>query len=98
MIDLTLRIDQTSGDPVEHQVSATARDILMWERTTKGASLQKFLADPKMEDLYQVAYKCAWRLQIFRGTFEEFSELVDVDFDLDDLQDQAQEDPSPPTP
>ncbi len=92
MIDFELSID---GQEEKIKVTATARDVLTWEKTTKGGSLIELLANPKMADLYKVAHLAAWRQKVFQGTLAEFEERCDVDFDLEELQDGDDASPDP---
>lgn len=80
MIDFKLTPD--GGDTYE--VKATTRDILQWERTTKGASLKKLMEELHMADLYKVAHFAARRTQQFTGSLQELQDTTDLVFDLED--------------
>lgn len=68
----------------EYQVDATSRDILNWEKTTKGASLGKFESDPQITDVYKIAHFAARRTGLFTGTLQEFESGVDIEFEKDE--------------
>lgn len=57
MIEFVLTND--AGE--EHKLTAKPRDILNWERTTKGAKFSDFENGVSLEDLYKVAYLAAKR-------------------------------------
>lgn len=88
MIDFVVRPD--GGDA--YRVTATARDILQWERTTKGASFAALMRDMRFTDLYKVAYYASRRLGHFTGSLAEFEASVDLvhDDDADDEPDPTQ--------
>lgn len=92
MIDFELSID---GQEEKIKVTATARDVLMWEKTTKGASMLELLGNPKMSDLYRVAHLASWRQKLFQGTLAEFEERCDVEFDVEEIQDGDDATPDP---
>lgn len=95
---ITLRIVPDDGTP--YLVTATARDILVWEKTSKDKkSFQDLVRDPKLEDLYRVAHLASWRQGLYTGTLAEFEKSVEVegvtDDDLeDDAPDPTQQGPS----
>jgi len=62
----------------EYQVTVGPRDILKWERTVKGASLIKLQQNMQYEDLYHIAYLASVRQGLFAGSFELFTETVDL--------------------
>lgn len=75
------KVFQDGHPPVE--VRATSRDVAMWERTNKGASLHLLQSELKMSDLYKVAYNACQREGVFAGSLKEFENDVDLDV-LDD--------------
>jgi hypothetical protein len=78
MFDFTITPD--SGEPF--QVTAGSRDVLTWERTTKGASLATLASGMKIGDMYRIAHIASRRLGLFNGdlaTFEESCEITEAD-------------------
>ena len=82
------RITPDNGDTYE--VTSTTRDILMWERTTKGAAAFQ-LQEPTMGALYRIAHLASQRTGQFSGTLKDFEESVDLEV-------AGEEDPDPTQP
>lgn len=90
------------------RVVATSRDIAMWERTTKGASMARLEADLHMTDLVAVAHRACLRRGVWTGDLEAFREQVDItpidvakeaaEKAAGERDDQTGEDESGPTP
>jgi hypothetical protein len=93
MFKVTIERDQT-GEKFE--LTVTARDILMWERTTKGASLAGFQDNARMTDMYAMAFFAAKRAGVLEsGTLlKTFETDYDVDFNHDDVADGEGKDES----
>lgn len=83
MFKFTVKPDD--GDP--YTATATSRDVVSWEKTTKNRSLAD-LSEPKMADLYGLAHVAVRRLGLFDGDRQEFERSVDLEF-------QADEEPDP---
>lgn len=84
----------SGGEPVI--VEADSRDILMWEKTTKGASFGDLGKTLRMSDLYRISYLAAKRLKVLPdGVVNEaqFAErfLVAVEADKDEGEDEETE-------
>jgi hypothetical protein len=79
---------------ITEKIVGTSRDVLQWERRNKGASAGALSRDPKMTDLYKIAYLAAVRLGRWGGTEAEFMESVDIE-SLDDDGD-GEADPTRP--
>lgn len=90
---LNFRVMPDGGEPYE--VTATTRDILKWERTTKGASFHGLQRDMHIADLYRCAYYAAQRLGLFAGSAVAFEDTCDIDI-LDDQEEEP--DPTQPAP
>ncbi|TKG58050.1 hypothetical protein [Prauserella endophytica] len=86
MIDFKIRPD--GGEPFE--VTATTRDILNWEKVTKGASLKQLMEDLHAGDLYKVAHFASKRTQQFTGTLQEFEQSCDLEFEIEEEKDPTQ--------
>ena len=76
MIDFTIKPD--AGD--EYDITATSRDVLMWEKTTKGAVFSKLMEQLTMVDLFKVAYFACKRQGMFAGTQAEFEATHELAF------------------
>lgn len=83
MIEFKIKPD--GGEPFA--VTATTRDILNWEKVTKGASLKQLMDNLHTADLYKVAHFAARRTQQFTGTLQEFEQSCDLDFEIEEEQD-----------
>ncbi|MCW6008504.1 hypothetical protein K1W54_28765 [Micromonospora sp. CPCC 205371] len=75
------------------EVTAGSRDVLKWERTTKGASFKGIAEDLKMTDMYKVAWIAAKRQGLYEGTLAEFEDDCEIDFEETD-----EPDPTRPAP
>lgn len=71
----TFKVTPDGGDT--YTVESNTRDILRWERTTKGASASQ-LEEPTMAALYKIAHLAATRTGDFSGSLKEFEESVDI--------------------
>lgn len=78
----------------EYTVTATTRDIMKWEKTTRGASFAKLQLEQKITDLYRIAFLASTRQGLYSGTAEEFEAECDLDMLNDDEDESA--DPFPP--
>ncbi|WP_188193445.1 hypothetical protein [Nonomuraea sp. SYSU D8015] len=74
MIDFTVTPD--NGEP--YDVKAGSRDVLVWEKTSKGRSFQSLMNDLRMEDMYKLAHFAAKRQGLFEGTLKEFEETCEL--------------------
>lgn len=71
----------THDDGTEHKVTAKPRDILFWERTTKGAKFSDFEHGVTLDALYSVAFIAAKRTEpeLFAGLSKaDFEATYDV--------------------
>lgn len=89
MITFTL----TPDDGEEFEVTATSRDVYMWERVYQGKSLGQLKANLLMGDLYALAHLACKRQRQYVGKFEDFEASHDLDF-KEDKQNGAG--PTPP--
>lgn len=62
-----------------YDVTATTRDIMNWEKTTRGASFAKLQLEQKMTDLYRIAFIASSRQGLYSGNAAEFEEECDLD-------------------
>ncbi|PXY17347.1 hypothetical protein [Prauserella flavalba] len=86
---LKLTLTPDNGDPIE--VESSSKDILNWERTTKGASFGSFIDNMHLADLYKIAWFAARRINAFGGTLKEFEETYELDLDRKDEDDDEDE-------
>lgn len=64
------------SDPYE--IVATSRDVLLWEKTTKGKAFQELMERLAMVDMYKIAHFAAKREGRFTGPLSEWEESVDL--------------------
>ena len=79
-IDFTVKPD--GGE--QYSVKATSRDVVVFEKVSKGRTLVNLLEERAFTDLYRLAHIASKRQGMFTGTLQEFEETVDLDFDLED--------------
>lgn len=83
MFTITVRPD--GGEPFE--VVATSRDVVNWERVTKGASITKLRDAATYTDVYRIAHFAVQRTQQWAGTLDEFMATCDIEFEHEDEPD-----------
>jgi len=71
------KITPDGGETVE--VTAAARDVLQWEKTTKGVSLGMLQSTLRMTDMYGIAFFAAKRTGAFTGSRESFESTCDLE-------------------
>lgn len=92
----TFKLEPDDGEAF--QVTATSRDVLVWERTTRGASLAALLRDRRMADLYRIAHAAGRRTGLVTVELAEFERTHDLVF-VDDEDDESEgPDPTQPAP
>jgi hypothetical protein len=69
-----------------HELTASSRDIVNWEKTTRGASMNQ------LKDLYKIAYFAAKRSGVWDGNEQSFVETYDLEVDAE--QDDESQDPT----
>ncbi|WP_320067867.1 hypothetical protein [Micromonospora sp. RTGN7] len=94
MYDFILRPDG-DGEPIT--VTAGSRDVLQFERTTKGATLSQLLVQPKMADLYKLAHLAARRTQVFPGSLQDLEAGWELEFTETEAVDPTNGEASPAT-
>lgn len=67
----------TPDDGTEYEVTATPRDVLLWERQVRGAKFANF-ASPSYEDIYGLAFFASKRQRLFDSNRKDFEELCEV--------------------
>lgn len=95
---ITLTVTPDHGD--EYTVTATSRDILTWEKTTKGdKTFIDLINSPSLVDLYRVAHLASWRQGLTTAkNLQEFEATCEVTAGLEDDEDQEDEVPDPTHP
>jgi hypothetical protein len=90
---ITLTVTPDNGEAYE--VTATSRDVLTWEKTTKGnKSFVDLMNSPNLMDLYKVAHLASWRQGLYTGNFQSFEETCEVTAAVEaDDPDPTQSDP-----
>ena len=89
---ITFRVAPDAGDAYE--VTAGARDVLVWERTTKGAVFSELAESQSMVDMYKLAHIASRRQGLFPGTLQQFEETCD----LEAIDKEPDVDPTQPEP
>ena len=94
---ITLKITPDNGEPFT--VTATARDVFAWEKTTKGnKSFLDLINEPTLVDLYRVAHLACWRQGLFTGNQQEFEATCEVQGGAEDEAEDEVPDPTQPAP
>jgi hypothetical protein len=83
----------TPDDGESFEVKATTRDVLKWERTTKGAKFSDIADGMKITDMYKIAWLASGRQNLFNGTLADFEDSVDLEF-----EEEEEPDPTQPAP
>lgn len=82
----------------EYEVEVKPRDVLTWEKTTKGGkSINEWLVDPDYVNAYKLVHLAVWRQGLFKGSLKEFEaqhEIEGIGKD-DEEPDPTQSDQSP---
>lgn len=76
---IEFHVSPDGGEPYE--VTATSRDVYIWEKLGKGRTLAQLKDNLQMADMYQLAHLASKRQQLFTGSLEEFTDTVDLDFE-----------------
>lgn len=93
----TFKVVPETGSPFI--VKAGTRDVLAWEKTTKGnKSYAQLLAEPNLVDYYRICHIAAWRQQLFTGTLKEFEDSHDIDLATGEDRDEQDPEPDPTRP
>lgn len=82
----------TDDSATSHELKATSRDVVNWERTTRGASMNQLKDVMRYTDLYKIAYFAAKRHGIWDGSEQGFVDTWDLDVEAD--QADESEDPT----
>lgn len=95
---ITLKVIPDNGD--EYVVTATSRDVLTWEKTTKGdRSFVDLLQSPTLVDFYKVAWIASWRQGLTsvknQQEFEATCEVEGIDAEEDGEPDPTRPEASP---
>jgi hypothetical protein len=80
MIDFTCVVE--GGD--RYEVKATARDILIWEKTGAKRSFTELMQTLPLADLYWIAHLASKRKGLFEGNLNQFEQTVDLEFGVAD--------------
>lgn len=89
----TFTVTPDGGAPYE--VTATSRDVLHWERITKGKTALSLAENGSMADLYSVCHLAAQRRGLYSGSRDEFEQTNDIE-PHDDEEGDGEPDPTPP--
>ncbi|MBK1785136.1 hypothetical protein [Prauserella cavernicola] len=90
---LKITLTPEHGDAID--IETNSRDVLNWERTTKGASFGSFVDDMHIVDLYKIAWYASRRLGEYSGPLKEFEQAFDLEVDrASDDEDDDELDPT----
>jgi hypothetical protein len=93
---LRMRAHPDGGEP--YIIAATARDVLIWERTGKGKVFQELVRSQAMVDLYRIAHISATRQGLYSDDLRSFELTVDLEnLDAEDDDDEQGEGGADPT-
>lgn len=81
MIEFIVKPD----DADQYNVTATARDILVWEKGGKHRSFTTMMQELPLVDLYKIAWIASRRHGLYDGTQEAFETTVDLVFDEEEI-------------
>jgi hypothetical protein len=80
---ITLKVTPDGEEP--YTVTATSRDVLLWEKSTKDKSFVDLVQAPTLVDLYRVAHIASHRQGLFAGNYATFEQTCEVNgIDEDD--------------
>lgn len=91
---ITFEVKPDNG--TAYEVTATPRDVLLWERQVRGAKFSNF-ASPSYEDIYGLAFFASKRQRLFDGNralFEETCEVQPIE-DAEDYEPDGEAEPGP---
>lgn len=88
---INFMITPDDGEP--YSLTAGSRDVMFWEKTTKGAALIQLREGLKLTDLYKIAWIAARRQSLFAGSLEEFEKTCELGY-----EEEPEPDPTPPVP
>lgn len=74
---MDLKVTPEGGET--YDLTIKSRDILAWERVTKGMTFAKLQQELNMAHVYNLAWRAASRTRVFSGTLAEFEESHDID-------------------
>jgi hypothetical protein len=94
MFDFTITPD--GKEP--YYLTATSRDVLMWEKAGKNRSFTALLTNRNFTDLYSLAHIASRRQGMFVGTLDEFEEQCDLKGGRDDKKEEGEPDPTQSAP
>jgi hypothetical protein len=84
---------EDGGDPFV--VAATARDVLVWEKSSRDNSYARLMSNQRMTDIYRIAHIAAKRLGLYSDDLATFEKTCDVE---NVPEDEAESDPTSPGP
>lgn len=80
-----------------YEVTATARDVLTWEKTNKGKIFSQFATGASMADMYQLAYLASRRLKLWTDDLKTFESTCEIEI-LNEDKGEDGADPTSPGP
>jgi hypothetical protein len=87
---ITLKVTPDGGD--EYTVTATSRDVFVWEKANRNRTFGALMQDMAMVDLYKLAHIASRREGLYTGSLSEFTEQCEIA--QGDEEDDAEPDPT----
>jgi len=90
----------TPDNAPEFIVTATSRDVLFWEKTTRDVTFNDFLANPDYPNAFKLAHLASWRQGLIdqKVTLAEFEKTCEVVGVSGDDGEDVEPDPTLPDP
>lgn len=77
----TFTVTPDGAEP--YTLTAGTRDVLAWEKVSRGKTINALMQDLAMTDLYRIAHLAATRQQLFTGPLAEFESTCELELDGD---------------
>lgn len=74
---ISFEVKPDHGD--KYVLTAGSRDILMWERTTKGRTFSSLAEGVAMVDIYRIAFLAAKRQELWDGKEVDFEATHEIE-------------------
>jgi hypothetical protein len=88
---IAFKVTPDAGEPYE--VTATSRDVYVWEKANRGKTFKAVAESGSIVDLTEIAYHAARRQGHYSGTLVAFAQEHDIEGTEDE-----EPDPTPPAP
>lgn len=90
---ITFKVTPDDGAP--YKVTATSRDVLTWEKTTRDKTFNDFLENPDYPNAFKLAHFACWRQGLYKGSLAEFEKTCEVvGVGADEEEEEGEPDPT----